>query len=93
MPSYKVQERKNRPEGGFLLDDRDYLLAVDAAVKAGLAALGEGHGAGNHGIKRMVFADLYVLACINLRAALADDNHARTSCLAIRKLHPEVFRV
>lgn len=71
----------------------DYFLAASISVEIRLAELLEGHLAGDHGIQGVVLADLYVLACLYLRAALADDDHARTSGLAVSKLHAEVFRV
>lgn len=69
----------------FLLDN--------TSIKVGLAAATEGDLTHNHGVEGVVMANLYVLACLDLGTALAHDNHAWASCLAIRKLNPEEFRV
>ena len=73
--------------------DVDNLLLDDTTIKVGLAAATEGNLTNNHGVEGVVMTNLHVLACFNLRTALADDNHAWASCLAIRKLNPEELRV
>lgn len=80
-------------EGVLRRDDVDNLFLNNTAVKVGLAAATEGNLADNHGIEGVVMANLYVLSGLNLGTALAHNNHARTSCLAIRKLNPEELRV
>lgn len=55
------------------------LLAYDAAIEIGLAAVTEGDDTFCHSQKRVVFRDLYVLSGHNLRTALADDDHAWAS--------------
>lgn len=78
---------------GLRRNDVHDLLLDNTSIKVGLAAATEGDLTNNHGVEGVVMTNLYVLACLNLRTALADDNHAWASCLAIRKLNPEELRV
>lgn len=41
----------------------------------------------------MVAADGDILARLNLRAALSDDDHAGARSCAVGELYPEIFRV
>ena len=74
-------------------DDVHDLLLDDASVEVGLAAAAEGDLAHHHRVEGVVMADLHVLAGLYLRAALADDDHARAGRLAVSELNPEVLRV
>jgi len=73
-------------------EDVDDLLLHRASVEVHLAAVTEGDQAVNHGVKRVVAADFYVLSGLDLRAALADDDHTWACRRAVRKLHSEILR-
>ncbi len=72
-------------------DDVYDLLADHAAVKVGLAAIAEEYLADNHRVEGVVMTDLHVLSRLDLGAALAHDNHAWASCLAVIELNPQEF--
>ena len=71
----------------------DDLLATGVAVKVGLPHLTELYDACNHREERVVLAYAYILSWLNLRSALADDDHAGSCFCAISKLNPEVLRI
>ncbi len=75
------------------LDDVGYFLVDEAAIKGCFTARTKSNGAGGESEEGMVAADFHIFPCLNLRAALADDNHAGAGGGAIGKLYPEVFRV
>lgn len=64
----------------FVLDDVDDFLGDDTTGEVGLAVRAESNLAGGNGEKRVIAADAHIFACLNLGAALTNDNHARTSC-------------
>ena len=74
-------------------EDVYYLLADYFSVEVSLATIAVENLAGNHRVEGVVVANLYVVTSLNLGAALAHDNHAWTSSLAVTKLDSKVFRV
>lgn len=76
-----------------VLDDVRYFLALDRAIKPGLALLGERYFTGSERVEGVVLSNTNVGSSHDLRTALADDDHTWACCLTIRKFHPEVFRV
>ena len=73
-------------------EDVDDLLRDRAAVEVGLAAVAEGDLALGYRIEGVVASDTDVLTSLYLRAALADDDHAAASGLAVSELDPEKLR-
>lgn len=63
------------------------LLADRAAIEVGLAAVAERNHTIGHSVEGVIVTHLYVLTCLNLSTALAHDNHAWASCLAMRELN------
>ncbi len=63
--------------------DINDLLLDDAPVKVGLATIAEGNYAGDHRVEGVVFAYLHIATSLDLRTALADDDHTWTCSLAI----------
>lgn len=75
------------------LENVDYFLAHDAAIKASLAAITERNDAFLHCKESVILSDLNILTSLNLSTALADDDHTRTSLLTSRELNAEIFRI
>lgn len=75
------------------LNDVDDFLGHLVTGEADLPACSERDLAISNSEECVVFADLYILSCLDLRAALADDDSSRLCYRAVRKLHPEILRV
>lgn len=77
----------------FNLNDVGDLLGDNPAGEVGLAAGAEGDLSGGDGEKSVVTADAHIFPSLDLRTALADDDHTRAGGGTVSELHSEVFRV
>lgn len=75
----------------FVLNNVDDFLLFGVTGEARLAVCAEGDLARGGGKESMVSADEHVLAGVYLRAALADDDHARARRGTVGELHAEIF--
>ena len=80
--------RKSRLAGGS-----GFLLRLNAHELAHPAAIPERHDPRNFGEERIVFADAYVLAGLDLGAALANDDRAAGNQLTCKYLYAEPLRI